>query len=379
MKKKYISFLLTIVLAIVIFPTIASAKTKQIQCDYSYNEVDGFDIQKVKFSYTVYDTGSEFKFTSCPGSIKNDYCYTDSGGVFNTSLNGKKFHELSYNKTTQKYDCPSLAYGKVNESSFSIKAREGASVGDYQLLSQRKVFNTGSTYAKQPLCSYKDVIKGVSTNQEPISVTLYYEAAGMYSMSVTYNGKTYNTSPSNGDLSVNFDPGNSRNLNISYSTIKNLFSDFTPGKAYSNNECNNEKKLYFNHYDTHYALEQKRGVTGEQIEGDPNQNPGEEGGGENQPVVEANCETLLGPTLTSYLKTALGFIQIAGVVLAIILGMTDFMGALLSGENDSNKKAWKKFMVRIAMAAVLFLVPALLKFILNTFGLSEYGNSFCIL
>ena len=95
---------------------------------------------------------------------------------------------------------------------------------------------------------------------------------------------------------------------------------------------------------------------------------------------EASCTGILGNGDTlKYTKMALTIIQIGGGVLAIILSMIDFMGAIMSGDADINKKFSKKLMIRVTMAAILLLVPALLKFILNTFGLSEYGNSFCIL
>lgn len=94
-------------------------------------------------------------------------------------------------------------------------------------------------------------------------------------------------------------------------------------------------------------------------------------------MVEATCESLLGPTTTSYLTTALTLIQVAGVLLAVILGMVDFLGATLAGESDSIKKAGKKLLVRVSMAAVLLIVPAILKFLLSTFGIS--GESFCII
>lgn len=90
-----------------------------------------------------------------------------------------------------------------------------------------------------------------------------------------------------------------------------------------------------------------------------------------------DCSSLLGPKTTDYLKKGLTLIQVVGVVLAILLGMGDFIGALLSGENDSNKKAMKKFVVRIAVAAILLIVPALIKFLLDTFGVTNGGM--CIL
>lgn len=94
-------------------------------------------------------------------------------------------------------------------------------------------------------------------------------------------------------------------------------------------------------------------------------------------VVEATCENLLGPEIIKYLTSALTIIQVAGVLLAIILGMVDFLGALWSGEADANTKAFKKLKIRIAMAAVLLIVPAILKFVFSMFGMD--GNSFCVL
>lgn len=103
-------------------------------------------------------------------------------------------------------------------------------------------------------------------------------------------------------------------------------------------------------------------------------NPSEE-----VPIVDANCETLLGDKITEYLKTGLTYLQIGGIILAIILGMLDFVGAMLSGEADALKKAQKKLVVRIAMAAALLLIPALLKIIFGTFGTVPGSDTFCIL
>lgn len=94
-------------------------------------------------------------------------------------------------------------------------------------------------------------------------------------------------------------------------------------------------------------------------------------------ITEASCENLLGPQTLSYLNTGFVLIQIVGVILTVILGFTDFMGAILAGDNDANKKAIKKFVIRLLMMGALLIVPSLIKLILNTFGISE-GN-ICIL
>lgn len=93
--------------------------------------------------------------------------------------------------------------------------------------------------------------------------------------------------------------------------------------------------------------------------------------------TEASCKTLLGEKTLGYLKTGLTLIQIAGAVLAVVLGMSDFMGAVISGDNDANKKASKRLMTRILLAGLLFLIPTLIKFVLGTFGLRD--DSICVL
>lgn len=94
-------------------------------------------------------------------------------------------------------------------------------------------------------------------------------------------------------------------------------------------------------------------------------------------ISEASCETLLGSQTISYLNTGFAIIQIVGVVLTVILGLTDFMGAILAEDNDANKKAIKKFVIRLSMMAVLLIVPSIIKLLLTTFGISNDG--FCIL
>lgn len=113
------------------------------------------------------------------------------------------------------------------------------------------------------------------------------------------------------------------------------------------------------------------------------QNPGSGNSdlpGEPSTGGEASCTGILGNGETlKYVKIALTVIQIGGVLLAIILSMIDFMGAVMSGDADINKKVTKKLTIRIAMAAILLLVPALLKFVLDTFGIAQNGDTFCIL
>ena len=75
----------------------------------------------------------------------------------------------------------------------------------------------------------------------------------------------------------------------------------------------------------------------------------------------------------------LNIIMIAGPILAILLGSVDFIKVITNGDADKEMKtAFKHFMIRVGSAALLFLIPALLSFILNTFSISEnQDNPFC--
>lgn len=70
--------------------------------------------------------------------------------------------------------------------------------------------------------------------------------------------------------------------------------------------------------------------------------------------------------LNAKLVLILDVIKIAGPVLAILFGMWDFTKVLFTGDADKEMKtAGKRFITRIIAAALLFLIPALIKIPLN--------------
>lgn len=86
------------------------------------------------------------------------------------------------------------------------------------------------------------------------------------------------------------------------------------------------------------------------------------------------CDSL-GNEVVDILRSIFRLIQIAGPLLAIGFGMTDFVGAVLSSEDGAIKKAAKKFITRLIAAALLFLIPVLLEFLLQFIG---YSGTVCI-
>ena len=91
---------------------------------------------------------------------------------------------------------------------------------------------------------------------------------------------------------------------------------------------------------------------------------------------------ILSEGFASKVSFVLNIIMIAGPILAILLGTVDFIKVITNGDADKEMKtAFKHFMIRVGSAALLFIIPLLLSFILNIFMANEGGydpeNPFC--
>lgn len=82
---------------------------------------------------------------------------------------------------------------------------------------------------------------------------------------------------------------------------------------------------------------------------------------------------------TKYIKKALTYIIIAGVVLTLVLGMWDFIKAITGSEDKGMVKAWKRFLKRVVTLAVLIILPSLVAFLLVSLDLTgvNEGSIFC--
>ncbi len=79
----------------------------------------------------------------------------------------------------------------------------------------------------------------------------------------------------------------------------------------------------------------------------------------------------------------LDIIKIAGPILALGLGTLDFVKVLANGDADKEMKtAFKRFMTRLGAAALLFIIPLILAFLLDVFLGNKDGydpdNPFCV-
>ena len=88
---------------------------------------------------------------------------------------------------------------------------------------------------------------------------------------------------------------------------------------------------------------------------------------------------IISSDMKTFLNTILWYIRIAGVVLAIILSMVDYIKAASSFDDKSMSAANKKMLTRVILVAVLFLVPALLEFVLGLLNISTTAGSLACL
>lgn len=94
------------------------------------------------------------------------------------------------------------------------------------------------------------------------------------------------------------------------------------------------------------------------------------------------CE-IFSTQLKEKLVWILNLIKIAGPILALGLGTLDFVKVLANGDADKEmKNAFKRFMIRLGAAALLFIIPLILAFLLDVFLGNKDGydpdNPFCV-
>ena len=72
--------------------------------------------------------------------------------------------------------------------------------------------------------------------------------------------------------------------------------------------------------------------------------------------------------LLAIINNILRWIKYILPAIVIILGIIDFMKAVGSDKEDEMKKAQKKFIIRLISAALVFIVPLIITFILDKMG-----------
>lgn len=81
--------------------------------------------------------------------------------------------------------------------------------------------------------------------------------------------------------------------------------------------------------------------------------------------IVVDCETLIGDDLIEKITGYLNIIKIAVPIILMGFGIIDFTKALFSNDEAKMKEAQKKFLTRIVVTILIFLVPTIVKILLN--------------
>ena len=94
-------------------------------------------------------------------------------------------------------------------------------------------------------------------------------------------------------------------------------------------------------------------------------------------VAKEGCEIVEGGELKELLQTILDYIRIAGIALAVILQIADYVKAIFGSNDDGMTKANKRFVTRLITIGLLFLIPSVLNFVLSLFEISGSSAGTC--
>jgi len=95
---------------------------------------------------------------------------------------------------------------------------------------------------------------------------------------------------------------------------------------------------------------------------------------EKESIVESSCN--VSDRIIKWVANIVKWVKYIAPVLVIILGILDFIKAFASGNDDEMKKVKARFVKRLISAALLFIVPFIIEFVLDVFNLVT-DNPYC--
>ena len=78
-----------------------------------------------------------------------------------------------------------------------------------------------------------------------------------------------------------------------------------------------------------------------------------------------DCKSLLGEGLINKINSYVNIVKIAIPIILIGFGVADFSKAVFAGDDEQMKSSQKKFIKRIGIAVVIFLVPTFINLLLG--------------
>jgi len=83
------------------------------------------------------------------------------------------------------------------------------------------------------------------------------------------------------------------------------------------------------------------------------------------PQIAASCDNILRPGIKSFLVKMFSLVKYAVPLIIIVMTIIEYLKAVVSQESDMIKKVTQDFGKRLLIAAIIFVVPTLLQFVLN--------------
>lgn len=92
--------------------------------------------------------------------------------------------------------------------------------------------------------------------------------------------------------------------------------------------------------------------------------------------INANCDTLLTTDALNIIKEIFNYIRIIAPILLILLIAFDYASAVINNDDKALTEANSRVVGRLIGAILLFLVPTIVKLVLDTSGFDKYSNDY---
>ena len=382
MKKiKYLLFIL------VLFLGINKVYAAGGGSGHSFGEPDG----GATCSYDITISDSKWEKLTCTIESDGDYdCYVYNSSddktikfeAYNGSNKGKDIKSGLVNDAINNNTCPYIVYVETRSLFGSLEAYAFTNKADAMVKeSERKSFytntvaltsNNTNTSVENQIKEYVDYFKKFGTDSKLDDYCILEN--GIYRVASSGEAKAYKANLCRDQKVVELENIKSWNeivtdlvsddkISESNSTVQEYFrlSNQVMMSLGNTSLTHNENEEQVKETNFSEVIEEKREA--KQREKDL----------EGRRIDD--CKGLIGDNTLKLLNLALNFLMIIGPIIALVLGTYDLIVALANGEEDAKKKGIKKMKNRLIAAALLLLLPYIVKLILNIAG---RGGTDCI-
>ena len=96
-------------------------------------------------------------------------------------------------------------------------------------------------------------------------------------------------------------------------------------------------------------------------------------------TCDGSSNSLLGDTedpdsVAWLVQHIFNFIKVIGPILVVLLSSIDFTKVIVKSDDEAMAKAQKKLILRLILAAALFVIPTIVEVILDVFGMTTNGT-----